>query len=131
MQEDCQALLAGAGYRQYEVSAYAREGFRCRHNENYWRFGNYLGIGAGAHGKLTDASGNIARIWKVRHPARYLESAGACGKALPKPSLPSGPAWPCRRWSRGFRIASMRTCWNVAKAPSAAPAKAGIFLDTS
>jgi len=76
MQEACQALLAGAGYRQYEVSAYARDGFRCRHNENYWRFGDYLGLGAGAHGKLTDASGNIARIWKVRHPARYLESAG-------------------------------------------------------
>jgi len=76
MQEACQALLAAAGYRQYEVSAYAREGFRCRHNENYWRFGDYLGIGAGAHGKLTDASGNIARRWKVRHPARYLETAG-------------------------------------------------------
>ncbi len=76
MQEACQTLLAEQGYRQYEVSAYAREGFRCRHNENYWRFGDYLGIGAGAHGKITDTSGTIARSWKVRHPARYLESAG-------------------------------------------------------
>lgn len=76
MQEACQALLAGAGYRQYEVSAYARAGFRCRHNENYWRFGDYLGIGAGAHGKLTSASGNIDRRWKVRHPTRYLATAG-------------------------------------------------------
>ena len=76
IQEACQALLAGAGFQQYEVSAYAREGFRCRHNENYWRFGDYLGVGAGAHGKLTDPSGNIARLWKVRHPARYMETAG-------------------------------------------------------
>jgi oxygen-independent coproporphyrinogen-3 oxidase len=76
MQAACQAVLAGAGYRQYEVSAYARDGFRCRHNENYWRFGDYLGIGAGAHGKITDLSGNIARLWKTRRPAHYLETAG-------------------------------------------------------
>ena len=77
IQDACQALLAEQGYRQYEVSAYAKPSFRCRHNENYWRFGDYLGIGAGAHGKLTDESGNITRIWKTRHPLRYLESAGA------------------------------------------------------
>ena len=53
MQERCQALLAAAGYAQYEVSAYARPGAQCAHNLNYWRFGDYLGIGAGAHGKLT------------------------------------------------------------------------------
>jgi oxygen-independent coproporphyrinogen-3 oxidase len=76
IQEACQALLAKAEYRQYEVSAYAREGFRCRHNENYWRFGDYLGIGAGAHGKITDTSGMIKRIWKARDPNRYLDSAG-------------------------------------------------------
>lgn len=76
IQQACQALLAEAGYQQYEVSAYAKAGFRCRHNENYWRFGDYLGVGAGAHGKLTDASGNIHRLWKQRHPARYLETAG-------------------------------------------------------
>jgi oxygen-independent coproporphyrinogen-3 oxidase len=76
IQETCQAALAQAGFRQYEVSAYAQEGFRCAHNENYWRFGDYLGIGAGAHGKLTATSGSISRLWKVRHPARYLETAG-------------------------------------------------------
>jgi putative oxygen-independent coproporphyrinogen III oxidase len=76
MQEACQALLKASGYRQYEVSAYSKTGFRCRHNENYWRFGDYLGIGAGAHGKLTDESGNISRIWKIRHPANYMEAAG-------------------------------------------------------
>jgi len=75
-QQACQALLDEKGYRQYEVSAYAKDGFRCRHNENYWRFGDYLGLGAGAHGKLTDTSGNIARTWKIRHPAHYLETAG-------------------------------------------------------
>ena len=89
IQEACQALLAAQGYRQYEVSAYAKPGFRCRHNEHYWRFGDYLGIGAGGHGKLTDESGNIMRIWKIRHPARYLESAGrllsigGCDAVLP------------------------------------------------
>jgi oxygen-independent coproporphyrinogen-3 oxidase len=76
-QRACQAMLAGHGYAQYEVSAYALEGRRCRHNLNYWRFGDYLGIGAGAHGKITDAKrGTIARRWKQRHPKRYLETAG-------------------------------------------------------
>jgi oxygen-independent coproporphyrinogen-3 oxidase len=64
-------LLARAGYRQYEVSAYARDGRNGRHNVNYWEFGDYIGIGAGAHGKLTDA-GAIRRRRKVRHPREYL-----------------------------------------------------------
>ena len=77
MQEACQALLFEHGFRQYEVSAYAHEGFRCRHNQNYWRFGDYLGIGAGAHGKLTNAAAQtVTRTWKVRHPLGYLETAG-------------------------------------------------------
>ena len=76
MQEACQAALANAGYAQYEVSAYAREGRRCAHNLNYWTFGDYLGIGAGAHGKITRAgTGEIRRRWKVKHPRAYLESA--------------------------------------------------------
>jgi oxygen-independent coproporphyrinogen-3 oxidase len=77
MQERCQALLAGAGFAQYEVSAYARPGRRCAHNLNYWRFGDYLGIGAGAHGKLTLGAGQaILRRWKVKQPASYLAHAG-------------------------------------------------------
>lgn len=81
-----QALLAEHGYRQYEVSAYARDGFRCRHNLNYWRFGDYLGIGAGAHGKITDpASGRVTRLWKTRHPAQYLETLGIGGEHLVNP----------------------------------------------
>jgi putative oxygen-independent coproporphyrinogen III oxidase len=77
MQEACEARLAGAGYGQYEISAYARADRRCAHNLNYWRFGDYLGIGAGAHGKLSDAgSGQIHRRWKTRHPRAYLDAAG-------------------------------------------------------
>ncbi|HXH03337.1 MAG TPA: radical SAM family heme chaperone HemW [Candidatus Competibacteraceae bacterium] len=78
MQQACQERLAQAGYAQYEISAYARSGRRCRHNLNYWEFGDYLGIGAGAHGKLTDpAAGAIHRTWKLKHPQDYLQRAGS------------------------------------------------------
>jgi oxygen-independent coproporphyrinogen-3 oxidase len=80
MQEHCQALLAQAGYAQYEVSAYARAGRQCVHNLNYWRYGDYLGIGAGAHGKLTlGAEQAVLRRWKVKHPGQYLVQAGHAG----------------------------------------------------
>jgi len=77
MQHACQDELARAGYVHYETSAYARDGAQCVHNLNYWRFGDYLGIGAGAHGKLThlDAAGptlTIARTVREREPRRYL-----------------------------------------------------------
>lgn len=81
MQEACQARVAEAGYAQYEVSAYARDGRRCAHNLNYWRFGDYLGIGAGAHGKLSGADGTIRRTAKVKLPRSYLERA-ARGEAF-------------------------------------------------
>jgi oxygen-independent coproporphyrinogen-3 oxidase len=69
-------LLQAAGYRRYEVSAWSRPGRQCRHNLNYWGYGDYLGIGAGAHGKLTDATEQtITRRAKIRHPRRYLEQA--------------------------------------------------------
>ncbi len=78
MQEHCQALLARAGYAQYEVSAYARPGRQCAHNVNYWRYGDYLGIGAGAHGKLTlGHEQTVLRRWKVKYPSRFLASAGS------------------------------------------------------
>ncbi|MEJ2790299.1 MULTISPECIES: radical SAM family heme chaperone HemW [unclassified Pseudoxanthomonas] len=77
MQEHCQALLAAAGYGHYEVSAYAQPGRRCAHNMNYWRYGDYIGIGAGAHGKITvGATAQILRRWKVKHPTSYLATAG-------------------------------------------------------
>jgi putative oxygen-independent coproporphyrinogen III oxidase len=78
MQERCQDLLASAGFAQYEVSAYAQPGRQCAHNLNYWRFGDYLGIGAGAHGKLSlPAEQRILRRWKTKHPADYLATAGS------------------------------------------------------
>ena len=72
-----QKLLAAAGYLQYEVSAYAREGARCRHNLNYWLFGDYLGIGAGAHGKLSLAKpAQILRTVKPKQPREYQAQGG-------------------------------------------------------
>jgi oxygen-independent coproporphyrinogen-3 oxidase len=77
MQEACEARLDAAGYGQYEISAYAQPGRRCVHNLNYWQFGDYLGIGAGAHGKLSDAAGGqVRRRWKTRGPRAYLDAAG-------------------------------------------------------
>ncbi|CRI64867.1 Oxygen-independent coproporphyrinogen-III oxidase-like protein yggW [Thiocapsa sp. KS1] len=80
MAERGQERLVRAGYRQYEVSAYARDGARCRHNLNYWQFGDYLGIGAGAHGKLSvqgPAQGDrqVYRTAKRRHPVAYLNAS--------------------------------------------------------
>lgn len=70
------AELTRAGYHQYEISAWARPGAECRHNLNYWRFGDYLGIGAGAHGKVTDESeGTIVRTVKTKQPREFLERA--------------------------------------------------------
>ncbi len=81
IQEACQAQLGAAGYAQYEISAYAKAGQRCRHNLNYWRFGDYLGIGAGAHGKISDAnSGQIHRRWKDRNPRSYMAKARGAGR---------------------------------------------------
>ncbi|HEY4368457.1 MAG TPA: radical SAM family heme chaperone HemW [Steroidobacteraceae bacterium] len=78
MQVECQAVLAAHGYEQYEVSAYSRPGARCRHNLNYWQFGDYIGIGAGAHGKLTLLeSSAVMRTTRQRQPREYLRSAVA------------------------------------------------------
>jgi oxygen-independent coproporphyrinogen-3 oxidase len=89
MQEACQDALGAAGYAQYEVSAYAREGARCRHNLAYWSFADYLGIGAGAHGKATLADGTIVRTKKAMLPRSYLERAAggqAFGTTEPVPA---------------------------------------------
>ena len=82
MLEACRERFAAAGFEQYEVSAYARSGLRCRHNLNYWTFGDYLGVGAGAHGKLTmRAREAIVRTVHTREPRRY-----AAGRP-PRPTL--------------------------------------------
>jgi putative oxygen-independent coproporphyrinogen III oxidase len=76
MQARCHEMLASKGYAQYEISAFAQPDRQCRHNLNYWRFGDYIGIGAGAHGKITDTDGNrIQRRWKYRQPIAYVEAS--------------------------------------------------------
>jgi len=110
MQLACQQRLAEAQYQQYEVSAYARPGARCRHNLNYWQFGDYLGIGAGAHGKCTrfeDGGLVIDRSTRPREPRRYLASVahGACGlthRAVPPVELPFDYLLNALRLNEGF-----------------------------
>ena len=76
-QIDSQHRLSKAGYTQYEVSAYAKNKRRCQHNLNYWQFGDYIGIGAGAHGKISDAAKqSITRRSKQKQPQAYISSAG-------------------------------------------------------
>jgi oxygen-independent coproporphyrinogen-3 oxidase len=83
IQQSCQAQLASAGYEQYEVSAYAQPGRRCRHNVNYWQFGDYLGLGAGAHGKLTDVDrGEIWRTVRRKQPREYLAASDAAARLV-------------------------------------------------
>ncbi len=74
MQEAIEATLAQAGYEHYETSAFARPGRRARHNLNYWEFGDYLGIGAGAHGKLS-LRDRVRREMRFKHPREYMERA--------------------------------------------------------
>lgn len=77
MEQPGRELLAAAGFAQYEVSAYAAPGAECRHNRNYWEYGDYLGIGAGAHQKLTDPPGRITRLKRRAHPGHYQRHAGS------------------------------------------------------
>jgi putative oxygen-independent coproporphyrinogen III oxidase len=109
MQQACRERLAAAGLLQYEVSGYAREGARCRHNLNYWYFGDYLGIGAGAHGKCSRSVNDrlmVERTEKVREPRRYL-AAAAAGRAgtrhtVPERDLPFEYLMNALRLTEGF-----------------------------
>ncbi len=106
MQLAGQALLAGQGYAQYEVSAYAQPGRQCRHNRNYWEFGDYLGIGAGAHGKRSGAGGIVRRA-RHKHPRAYLEGAGGAAaiqedKPVAVAELPFEYAMNALRLNQGF-----------------------------
>ena len=74
-------LLTGAGYQRYEVSAYAKKDQECKHNLNYWRFGDYIGIGAGAHGKISYPA-KITRQVRERHPQTYMQAMETKGNAL-------------------------------------------------
>lgn len=92
IQEQGQALLASKGFSQYEVSAYAKSSeAQAKHNINYWSFGDFIGIGAGAHGKLTQKDGQIYRNWKTRVPKDYLNPSKpfqAGSRILSKDELP-------------------------------------------
>ena len=74
-------LLTAAGYKRYEVSAYAKKDQECKHNLNYWRFGDYIGIGAGAHGKISFPD-KVTRQVRERHPETYMQAMESKGNAL-------------------------------------------------
>lgn len=111
IQEAGQQLLADNGYAQYEVSAYARAGRPARHNLNYWSFGDFIGIGAGAHGKLSHPDGRILRTWKTRLPKDYLNPAKAFQageKLLPLEELPFEFLMNALRLTNGVEAALFR-----------------------
>jgi putative oxygen-independent coproporphyrinogen III oxidase len=108
MQVECQGLLAAHGYAQYEVSAYARAGRQCRHNLNYWSFGDYVGVGAGAHGKLTlESPVRILRSTHLREPRRYATSAsqGPQWREVPPAEAPFEFMLNALRLNAGFTAA--------------------------
>lgn len=86
-QQHCQKLLAQRGYAQYEISAYSLNGRQCQHNLNYWQFGDYLGIGAGAHGKISLES-QIIRTQKHKHPERYEHESDVIENVIEKTEIP-------------------------------------------
>jgi oxygen-independent coproporphyrinogen-3 oxidase len=108
IQDEGEHLLISNGQQQYEVSAYSQPGFECRHNRNYWSFGDYLGIGAGAHGKITAPDGSIQRTAKRRQPGDYMSSAaGACTastRVLTRDEIPGEFMLNALRLNQGFTI---------------------------
>ena len=117
MQQACRERLAAAGCQQYEVSAYARTGAQCRHNLNYWRFGDYLGIGAGAHGKVTRWDGAdliVSRTERPREPRRYLAAVTASEpvacRRVPAVDLPFEFLMNALRLSEGFDEREFEAC---------------------
>jgi putative oxygen-independent coproporphyrinogen III oxidase len=119
-----QQMLAENGYLQYEVSAYAKQGARCRHNMNYWLFGDYLGLGAGAHGKLSfNAPGQILRTTKPKQPREYQEQIRRAARGesayiavadlpfefmLNALRLNEGFKWECYQARTGLALASVQ-----------------------
>ena len=103
---ECAMRLAAAGFARYEVSAYAQPGRRCRHNLNYWRFGDYLGVGAGAHGKITARDGTIVRSTRWRDPRRYVAGVGSAPemRTLRQAELPFEFMLNALRLTDGFEL---------------------------
>jgi len=135
MQDMVEATLAAAGFEQYETSAFAKPGQRCRHNLNYWTFGDYLGIGAGAHSKLS----NHETIWREarhRHPRAYLEGAArgafiSTRQAVAVADLPGEFMMNALRLNEGFppRLFTERTGLPLAaiEGPALAARRAGLL----
>ncbi|MBP6626860.1 MAG: radical SAM family heme chaperone HemW [Arenimonas sp.] len=122
IQERCIERMAAAGYAQYEVSAYARAGRQCAHNLNYWRYGDYLGIGAGAHGKISSgASGDILRRWKPKNPRDYLAHAGTPAgiggdESIAPPQRPFDYMLNALRLVEGFSLADFESRTGLGRA---------------
>jgi oxygen-independent coproporphyrinogen-3 oxidase len=103
MQLAAEEALAAAGYEHYETSAFARPGRRCRHNLNYWEFGDYLGIGAGAHGKISFPD-RVTRHERAKQPREYLEKGGLAEKTVAPAELPFEFMLNALRLVEGFGI---------------------------
>ncbi len=101
MEEEGRALLEEAGFCPYEVSAHALPGFACRHNVNYWQFGDYIGIGAGAHGKVTTPEG-VFRTQKAHRPSAYMAGPKASRVRVEEGALPLEFMMNALRLTRGF-----------------------------
>lgn len=148
MQEACQQALAEAGYAQYEISAYARPEQQCAHNLNYWRFGDYLGVGAGAHGKISlpaarllptpadeDVRGladpaapadRILRRSKIKHPTAFLAAAGRAAaiaedRDIPPEQRPFEFMLNALRLTEGFDLRHFEARTGLPRAAIAAP----------
>ena len=125
----CAERLTLAGFAQYEVSAYARPGAMCRHNLNYWQFGDYLGVGAGAHGKLTYASdGQVIRTTQPREPRRYLAAADEdlSRRCIPAHELPFEFMLNALRLTAGFDAALFPARTGLDWETVAGPMQAGL-----
>lgn len=122
--------LAAAGFEHYEVSAFARPARQAAHNLNYWRFGDYIGIGAGAHGKRTRADGAVTRTVRVRHPERYMKLALE-GAAVDEVSAVSGLSLASEfmmnslRLKHGFTLALFEARTGLSPAAIARPLRDG------
>ncbi len=134
MQEECQQLLTNAGYVQYEVSAWSRPGCACRHNLNYWGYGDYLGIGAGAHAKQSTAGLGITRQWKLKQPRAYLAAAGTPAQIggtqrMTAVELPFDYAQNALRLFGGFELADFESRTGLAASTLGAPLSKALELE--
>lgn len=142
IQDACHAALRAHGFHHYETSAFAMPGLECRHNLNYWQFGDYLGIGAGAHGKITSgAEQHVRRRWKHKHPAMWMAHAGTAAaiggdEVLQADRLAFDFMLNALRLQDGFPIALFEkrtglTLDSIAPALSKAVAAGGLLVDAT